>query len=981
MPDEKTQTNGTPLAQKAFHLLADKGQRLRVGGNRPIVLNDPSEVWLVESGQLNLFSAGLEEGKPVGHRFHVTRLDTGHALFSFIPDSDRSGMGFLAVAVPETEVVKINVSMLQEAAEESDLRESVAALIDTWVTDVSSELSMRDLPPMISAEPEEDKPFELEDGTFFHPREGVRWVTLLAGNARFLGLEGIDEVKPGQVVPVCSSTWLQARGPARVDAETTSALVARDDALWESLSTFHTLVSQVVRLHQSEEQARQAEQLKAEDEADRRLFSSALNRLTRVLVKEKGVPVEITGDPLLDACKLVGAQMGITIFQGRQADRVRLDPLQRIARASKIRMRNVVLTEAWWKGDPGPLLAFRAEDDRPVALVERRPGAYFIHDPIDDTQTRVTAVVADTLKPRAYMFHRPFPERALTGWDLIKFGVQGCGADLWRTFWMGVAAGILSLVTPLATAFLFDEIIPSEDRFQLLNLVAALIVGGVAIALFRLVEAMAQLRIEGKMGWSLQSAMWDRLLALPVAFFRQFTAGDLANRSLGVDQMRQLVAGTVVTTLLSMIFSVFQVGLLLYYSLELAVIAIVLLVISTILPIVCFFLQLKYQRPLYTIMGKIQGLNLQFITGIAKLRVNIAEQRAFHIWAREFAKQKALGLKSGQVSNLVTAFSNALPLIGTFVIVLWIFWSHDRALDKMTTGHFLAFVTAFTTVLTSVTSTLTTFVPVLSVVPIYDRTKPILQTVPEVDPTKAAPGTLMGHIELSQVSFRYEPDGPLVIKSISLEVQPREFVALVGPSGSGKSTLLRLLLGFEEPESGSVLYDGQALSQLDVQAVRRQIGVVLQNSILLPGSIFDNIIGASLLTLDDAWEAARMVDLEEDIKAMPMQMHTVIGEGGAGLSGGQRQRLLIARAIVHRPRTLFFDEATSALDNESQAWVSRSLERLKATRIVIAHRLSTIRHADRICVVMAGEVAELGTYDELMAKGGVFTELAKRQIA
>jgi ABC-type bacteriocin/lantibiotic exporter with double-glycine peptidase domain len=268
----------------------------------------------------------------------------------------------------------------------------------------------------------------------------------------------------------------------------------------------------------------------------------------------------------------------------------------------------------------------------------------------------------------------------------------------------------------------------------------------------------------------------------------------------------------------------------------------------------------------------------------------------------------------------------------------------------------------------------------MQVKPIYERTKPILKALPEVNNTASYPGELTGHIEISQVSFRYNPAGPLIIKNFSLEIMPREFVALVGPSGSGKSTLLRLLLGFEEPETGAILYDGRDLTKLDVKAVRRQIGVALQNGILFSGSIFENIAGSSPLTLNEAWEAARMAQLEDDIKDMPMGMNTVIGEGGEGLSGGQRQRLLIARAIVRHPRMLFFDEATSALDNERQELVSKSIEKLEAARLVLAHRLSTIKNAHKICVIVDGEMAELGNYDELMSKGGVFANLAKRQI-
>jgi ABC-type bacteriocin/lantibiotic exporter with double-glycine peptidase domain len=221
---------------------------------------------------------------------------------------------------------------------------------------------------------------------------------------------------------------------------------------------------------------------------------------------------------------------------------------------------------------------------------------------------------------------------------------------------------------------------------------------------------------------------------------------------------------------------------------------------------------------------------------------------------------------------------------------------------------------------------------------------------------------------------------PMVLRDISLSVKPGQFIALVGPSGSGKSSLLRLFLGFERPESGAIYYDGQDLSGLDIEAVRRQMGVVIQNARLASGSIFENIVASAPLKIDDAWEAAQMVGLADDIREMPMGMHTIVSEGGGNLSGGQRQRLLIARAIVKKPRIFLFDEATSALDNVTQATISKGLEALNVTRIVVAHRLSTIVNADCIYVVEKGIVVESGPYQELLRTDGVFQRLAKRQL-
>jgi len=297
-------------------------------------------------------------------------------------------------------------------------------------------------------------------------------------------------------------------------------------------------------------------------------------------------------------------------------------------------------------------------------------------------------------------------------------------------------------------------------------------------------------------------------------------------------------------------------------------------------------------------------------------------------------------------------------------------------------GKFVAFNAAFGVVLSAALGLSSASLSMLAVIPLLERLKPIITTPPEVDAAKSFPGKLSGKIEISHVNFRYRPDGPLVLKDICLSIKPGQFVALAGPSGSGKSTLLRMLLGFETPETGSISYDGQDLQKLDVSALRHRIGVVLQQSSIMPGDIFHNIVGLDeSATMESAWEAARMAGMEADIRQMPMQMQTIIGQGGSTFSGGQRQRLMIARAIYGKPRIIFFDEATSALDNQTQQIVTESLDRLQATRIVVAHRLSTIVHADCIVVIDKGQIAQQGTYEELMKQGGPFAELAKRQIA
>jgi NHLM bacteriocin system ABC transporter ATP-binding protein len=527
---------------------------------------------------------------------------------------------------------------------------------------------------------------------------------------------------------------------------------------------------------------------------------------------------------------------------------------------------------------------------------------------------------------------------------------------------------------------LFESIIPGADRSQLVQMTLVLLAVALAGSLFTVVRGVAIVRIESRTAASIQAAVWDRLIALPLPFFRGYSAGELAMRAMNVEEIRRVMTGAVVTGLLAGLFSLSNLFLLFHYDLLLGAVGTALITVSLAASITMGLLQLRSQRGILSLRSRINGMMLQFLTGISKLKLAGAEAQAFSQWARAFGEQRDRQYRNRTLGIRLAVFNAGYPVACSIIL----FSLAARTLGTehpLGTGEFLGFTAAFGLCLGAVLSTSSAVLQALNTVPLYEQVKPILQTTPEVRPGKDEPGELSGAIELQHVSFRYQADGPQVLRDVSVRIDPGEFVAFVGPSGSGKSTCFRLLLGFDTPEVGSVSYDEQDLAGLDVEAVRRQIGVVLQSGRVMGGDLFTNIVGSSTATLDDAWEAARMAGLDEDIRKMPMGMHTMVSDGGGTLSGGQRQRLMIARAIVGRPRILLMDEATSALDNRTQAIVSESLDRLRATRVVIAHRLSTILHADRIHVLVAGEIVESGNYDELMALDGVFAAMARRQLA
>ncbi len=789
------------------------------------------------------------------------------------------------------------------------------------------------------------------------------------------------EIAPGErpgVAPDALAQWVAALTQAILDAPK----AAGETAAEAGLDALHRAALAALLRARAEAERAERERMVAAAGQQAAAAGAALRQLASPL--RSGASPYDTGDgavfagPFLKAYQAVGKALGIRIRAPRGAESA--DSVEALARASGIRTRRVALKGEWWRQQGSPLLVFRDSDRRPMAVLPAWGGRCLLWDPVEDRSCRLNRKTAGSLEGFAWVFYRPFPAHKLGVWDLVSFGLHGAAADLASILSMGVLTGLLAMLVPVVTGLLFDSIIPSANRGALLAVSVFLAAGAVAGAGFSYTRNFAVLRLEGRMDAAIQAAVWDRLLGLPVPFFRNFTAGDLAQRSLAISQIRQILTGSTLSSIFSGIFSVFSFALMFYYSWRLALLGSALTVVAFLAPAVLGVLQVRRLRELTAVQGKISGMVLQFVSGVAKLRVTASELRAFTVWAREFTRQKRQAIAARQISNGLAVFMAAFPLVSSAAI----FYCNSLVVAgggvALSTGSFLAFYAAFFQFLSAALSLSYAAVSVLSIVPLFERARPILETLPESSGALSEPGELTGNVEISRAFFRYRADTPLVLRDLSIAVRASEFVALVGASGCGKSTIFRLLLGFERLESGAIHFDGQDLAGLNPQAVRRQIGVVLQNGSLQTGDIFRNICGARLLTLDDAWEAARLAGLDADIRAMPMGMHTVISEGGGGISGGQRQRLMIARALAARPRILLFDEATSALDNQTQAMVSRSLESLNTTRIVIAHRLTTIVNADRIFVLEGGRVAESGTYRELLAQGGLFARLASRQL-
>lgn len=725
---------------------------------------------------------------------------------------------------------------------------------------------------------------------------------------------------------------------------------------------------------------------------DERNFSQSLSALAVVLDDDKTLVAldSHSGTLLSETLGQVLRAGGVNpVFKPTDPALDAFDTLRQLAQQAGVSMRRVKLDgRNWWREDAGPLLATLKDSGRPVALLPRSGGSsYQMTDlgaptPSGESGQRTPAhrvpldqATADRLADDGFMFFRKFPAHAIGLLDLLRFGMVGTQRDTFTMVICGLLAGLLALFTPFASGILVDQVIPHAEGGELLQLTLLLGAATLAVAAFQLARSLALLRLEGRLANATEAAVIDRLLNLPAPFFRKYSAGDLAQRAFCINSILQQLTATTQSIVLNWLFGLFSFVYMFVLSWRLGLVASGLVVLILGVTVGINLLRLRIERQMYSLQGAIASLVLQILNGINKLRSAAAEDRAFVLWARTFRKQKQLSLRVRGMGNFLEVFNASFILAASAILFAAIAFLQP----DISTGVFVVFNTAFIQFLVATLALASALTESLSIIPLYERAKPILTTPPEQHESQIQAAPLQGEVVISRASFSYAEDGPLILDDVSIHVKKGEFVAFVGPSGSGKSTLFRVLLGFETLQSGAVYYDNQDLLGLDAGSVRRQLGVVLQNGKLMPGDILTNIVGSSPRTLDEAWEAARMAGLAEDIEAMPMGMYTMIAEGANTISGGQRQRLMIARALVNRPAVLLFDEATSALDNATQAVVANSVRQLAATRIVIAHRLSTIIDADRIFVIVAGKVVESGNYSELMAHGGHFAELSKRQ--
>ena len=952
----------------------------------PLRLDDPGSVWFIDRGAVNLFIVEFKDGVEQAAPQHLLRRESGWLLPGVAPDERADGedtaLSLIAKGLPGTLLKRLPASLLS-GVDPAELAEQT----DTWltaITDTLSRFASRLPRPTALAEPGETR--TLDPGTL-SVRRGVVWVSEPPRGASVF----MDIVDPAELagagrpdealIPLTRTSWLTLFDRARLSGKTTETL-ARQGMLLPTLASFHSLAFALERLNRRLAVVDDANLERARTASRRTAERAARQRLLNIYDLPIDRDADIEDTALADALHAIGRHEGIDFkIPARSGPSDSPVGLVDVLDASGVRARRVRFKAegGWWRGDSNALLGFRADDGRPVALLPGIFGRYREFDPVGKRSARVTADRAAALEDEAWMFHPPLPSGNVTPADLLRVALRGSAADLTRLVMAGLPGGLIKLLPALALGFVASHATAGGNAGALYAVALAVAGFGLLGALLHLLQSTAMMRLEGRSASRVEAAFWDRLMRLPRSMLHRHPAGDLAMSGMTFQNLRDGLQGVVADSLLSIVFLLPVFGVIFFYDATLGIVALAFSLASLSIAAILGLLQIAPYGRMIGAARRVAGQLFQIVGGISKLRVENAEGSAFAIWARDYREQKRAEIELGALEGHARAFGAALPFLAGGVLLFAVAAVGDR---NVPVGDFLVVYTVFIAFQSAIARLGESLGTVAAMLPAFDQMRPLLAAVPETEVGGEPVGFVGGDILFDRVSFRYDPDGPLILDDVTLRARPGEFIAIAGESGAGKSTLFRLALGIVRPSAGAVYYDGRDLRHLNLKQLRRQIGVVPQSVGLHPQDLWDNVVGhRDDVTAEEVWTAVRIAEVENEIKGMPMGLMTMVGTSGAVLSGGESQRITIARSAIGSPRIMLFDEATNWLDNESQAKVMRNLAALTSTRVVIAHRLSTLEQADRIYVLRAGKVVQSGSFNELMEVDGVFSELVKRQVA
>ena len=972
-----------------------------IASNAPLDIHESGSVWFVEHGEVNFFIVEYREGAQCSLPIYISCAGPGRLIFGLDPARARAKVKFIGKGLPDTVLRRIPQRALL-GAEFADgdsksgygptsrhshnaFKKEVILQLDKWIEATAAAAANS-----IKARPVVDEVVKpgwktgQASGCLTSER-GVVWLFGAGSSAVFLGSEYSDPKGPG-LLPLTPNAWVEATDAGNVEFKSSAEIAqsyGMEKLLVDALGDFHRMAIDALVLNH---------RIQVADTVNYRRISSGWRTLFEQRARSDLYSAphgskENASDkaPLVAALEAIARHEQISIRVPESTGEGEQSPsLYEIVTFSKLRRRRIILSsmDRWWLGDSGAMLTFRKDDGHPVALLPGASGRYKSFDPATGDTTKIGVNSAKALQREAWFIYRPLSLDSGKRVSLANlFGVVGRGFafDLARLAFTGLVSGLLTLAPAVAIGALVDRVILSDAESSLVQFTIFLIGVAVIAALAHVLRGTAVMRIEGRAATRVGAALMDRLLRVRPSIFASASSGELGTRLLTVQHVRDQLAGSVASSFLTTIFLFPAFMVIFFYSTKLGWIILGIGILATVAYSLFAAAQVQAHRAELTASRKISGGLLQFIAGIAKLRAARAEGAAVAAWANLYRRKKIAEAEAASKSEHVAAMSSMLPVLSGTAVV-WVVLLENS--ENLRVSEFLIIFAVSQLFFNAISSLGSAFEAIAGFLPRCEEVRPILDAELEPTPDAGSRFQLSGEIVFDRICFRYDRNGPDILKDVTIRIKPGEFIAIVGESGAGKSTLVRLALGLEEPISGSIYFDGRNLSRLNCSEVRRQIGIVPHEGSLQPGTILSNIVGANYdYTIDDAWRAAKLACLDEDIAAMPMGMHTAISENGSDLSGGQRQRIAIAAALVRKPRIVILDEATGWLDSITQEKTMENIKEVSATRIAVAHRLSTTRKANRIYVLEAGRIIQEGTFEELSAVEGRFLDLIRRQRA
>lgn len=963
-----------------------------VGDKNFIHLNDSQEAYIVTKGNAYIFTWLLKDNQATSERQFVCTINTGELMLGSADYADKDKQldyGFYVLLDYNTELSIIKTNTLFGHKD----TKTTAQMINTFVDKISFVITAyNDINPQASKiDPTTTYIDCQKDNWLMTEDKSVLWLKSKQ-SAAYLRLMDASKInfEENELIPVTVSLHIHIDEGHIFDVLTTEMLLEQN-LLTEQLYKLNHYLKQASYQYLTnniEQQKRNFIQLKS---AQQGYLSSAFTRLYsaykgNVDITPLGVVVDdkISINMLInEVCRATNVSPILSAYPLlEQLDAGKKEDLEHALSIQNFNTRDIILEKDWYQQNHWLILTTLV-DSKQTVLLKHHKKNYYYYNPKTNTWHKVDKKVAENISTNAMMIYRPLPETPIKdGIALFKHGLFFSKQDLRQIIWTAILIALVTLVTPVAMGHLLAQAIPNYDIGQIYGFLLALLTSSIGILVFQLSNSIALLRLESKFALDIHASIWMRLLKLPPSFFSQYSVGDLSNRANLVSDIRSVWSVAMTSAIVSMVSMVATFFLLFYYSWHLALIS--LLLFSVIVSLIVFFIRsiMPVLTDSYEYRGKLDGLVFQLLSGIHKLRIAAKENTLLSLWSNIYANLTVANRKFMLSSAIMQSITQMLPLLSSIIIFSFIYYGlfqsgYNKDFDL---GDFVAFNTAFGQLIGSTILIGSMLISVVSTIPMFRRILPILQQEVESNNSQNRVTNFRGNIEFSHVSFRYRKDMDLILNNLSFNIREGEYVAIVGKSGSGKSTIAKLLMGFETQESGTISVDGSDIRELNTASLRSHIGIVLQDNGIIPGSISENISsGNALMTQDDIWDILEKVGLKDEVKKMPMNIHTFISEGGVGLSGGQLQRLIIARALANSPDLLLFDEATSAMDNISQAIIKETLGQMHITRIVIAHRLSTIEDVDKIYVIDNGKIIECGDYKTLMSLKGFFCELVKRQ--